>query len=104
MKTLSGAYSEKTTRALGSGRKIQTQKAAEKRIPRQPRVRALVRMSCHLRTFWPQIPRNPQHDWHWWSSNLFCRTLFSMCHSNPVRKKFHDSVVVSCFVLMCGGF
>ena len=102
MTTLSGAYCEKTTRALGSKRKIQTQKAAENRVPRQLRVRTSLRMSFLLRTFWAQMSRNPSHDWHWWSSDLFCRTVFSMCHSNPVQKKFHDTVVVSCFELMCG--
>ena len=102
MTTLSGVDCEKTTRALGSGRKIQMQKAAENRVPRQPRVKTLLCMSCLLRTCRAQRPRNPPHDWHWWSSDLFCRTVFSMCHRNPVRKKFHDTVVVSCFELMCG--
>ena len=71
------------------------QKAAENRV------RTLVRMSRNLRAF-----RRKFHATFHMTGTGGVPICFAarcvLCQSNPVRKKFHVTVVVSCCELMCG--
>ena len=71
------------------------QKAAE------DRVRTLVRMSSNIRTF-----RRKFHATFDMTGTGGVPICFAarcvLCQSNPVRKKFHVTVVVCCSELMCG--